>query len=146
MTFSLFFIEFCLKFGSHLIVTILCLFEIDSDLMDICKCIKVLVLIHVHVWLLIKLLKVLRILENDLLLELFVLSSELILFSKLFFNGLNKISLHLVLTWKFCDFISVLAVFITVLVHIRIGALIIVIIFSTILILFLIIHFFCFIC
>lgn len=147
MTFCLLFIEFCLKFRSHLIVTVLCLFEIDSDLMDICKCIKVLVLIHVYVWLFVKVFKARRILENDLLLELFVLSSELILLSKLFFNGLYKISLHLVLTWKFSNFISVLTIFITVLVHIRICTLIIVFIFfSTIFISVIIfIHFICFI-
>jgi len=99
MALRLLFIELCLELRCHFVVSILSLLQVNSYLMYVCKGIEILMLIHVNIWLLVKLLKVLRVLENDLLLELLVLSSQLILLSQLFFNGFDKIIFHFILTW-----------------------------------------------
>ena len=105
VTFSLFFIQFSLKFRSHFVVTVLSLFKIDSHLMNIRKSVQVLVLIHLNVRLTAVLLEV-GIHHNDLFLQLFILSLELVLLSQFFLNGLDKISFHFVLTWQLFNFVS----------------------------------------
>lgn len=98
VTFSLLFIKLGLEFRSHFIVPILGLFQIDSDLMNISKSVKIFMLIHLNIWLFVILFKG-RVNSNDLLLEIFIFSSKGILFSKLFFNSSNQISFHFSLTW-----------------------------------------------
>ena len=111
MTLSLFLIKLSLKFRGHLVVTILGLFQIYSDLMDVSKSIKIFVLVHLDIWLFVILLKG-WVDCDDLFLELLVFSSERILFSKLFFNGSNQISLHFGLTWKFSNIITFFTIFV----------------------------------
>ena len=50
---GLLFVQLCLQFRGHLVVPVLCFLEIDTHLMDICKCVKILVLVHWAVCLLI---------------------------------------------------------------------------------------------
>lgn len=115
VTFSLLFIKLGLKFGSHLIVTILSFFQIDSDLMYISKSVKIFMLIHLNIWLFIILFKS-RVNCNDLLLKLFVFSSERILFSKLLFNSCYQISFHFSLTWKFSNVITLFTILLIIIV------------------------------
>lgn len=75
VTLGLFLIQFSLKLRRHFVVTILSFFQIDSDLMDVCKSVEIFVLVHLNVWLFIILLKG-RVNGDDLLLELLVLPSE----------------------------------------------------------------------
>ena len=51
VTFCLLLIELGLKFRSHFVVSILGLFQIDSDLMNISKSVKIFVLVHLNIWL-----------------------------------------------------------------------------------------------
>ena len=46
LTFLLFLIELVLQFTCHTIVTILCLFQVESDLMHVGKSVEVLVLVQ----------------------------------------------------------------------------------------------------
>jgi hypothetical protein len=87
VAFGLFLIKFCLELRGHLVISILGFFQVYSNLMDVGKCVQVLVLVHLNVWLLFLLVEV-RIHHNDLLLEVLIFFSELILFSQLLFNGL----------------------------------------------------------
>ena len=57
VTFCLLFVKLSLKFRGHFIVTILRFFEIDSYLMDISKSIKILMFVHLDIWLFIILLE-----------------------------------------------------------------------------------------
>ena len=80
MAFRLLFVKFSLKFACHFVITILSFLEVDTYLMHISKRVEVLVLIHLDIWLFIILLKV-RVHHDNLLLQFFVFSSKLILFS-----------------------------------------------------------------
>ena len=46
LTFLLFLVEFVLQFTCHAIITILCLFQVESDLMDVGKSVEVLMLMQ----------------------------------------------------------------------------------------------------
>lgn len=96
---SLLLVELSLKLRSHLVVSVLGLLEINPDLVHICQCIEVLVVVHVDILLLLVLLKVL-IHHYDLLLELLVLLLQLLLLSDFFLDGLDQVTLHLVLGGK----------------------------------------------
>jgi hypothetical protein len=74
MAFGLFLIKLCLELRGHLVVSILGLLQVDSHLMDVCKCVQVLVLVHLDVWLLLLLVEV-RVHHDDLLLEVLVFFS-----------------------------------------------------------------------
>jgi len=79
--------------------------------MNVCESVEVLMLVHLYVRLLVILLKV-RVHHNNLLLQLLVLTSKLVLLTQLFFNGLDEVSLHLILAWKLCNLVGILAVFV----------------------------------
>ena len=91
--FLLFLIEFVLEFTSHTIVSLLCLLQVVTDLMDICKSVEILVLVEHLVCLFLRFLSsVLH--QDNLFLELLVLPLELLILVHLVMNSLNEFSLH----------------------------------------------------
>ena len=67
VTFGLFLIKFGLEFRGHLVVSILGFLQVDSDLMDICKGVQILMLVHLDLGVFVVLLEV-GVHHNDLLL------------------------------------------------------------------------------
>lgn len=103
-------VELGLELRGHLVVTILGFLQVDTDLMDVCQSVQVLVLVHLDIALALVVIVVL-VHGQDLLLELVILALQVIAFLQLLLNGLDQIVTHLVLTWKLRD-----ATFVTVVI------------------------------
>lgn len=93
MAFCLFFVQFSLQLTSHLVVPVLSLLEVEPDLMNVCQRIEVLMLIQ-H--LLVTLIKVSLIVlhEENRLLQVIVLSFELMVLFHFFPNCHYQLLLH----------------------------------------------------
>lgn len=94
---GLLFIKFSLKFTSHAIVTILSLFEIVTDLMNVSKCIKILVLVKQLLLRAIFTLSVIH--KNNFTLQVVVSRLQLFVLINFITDGLDKLEFHLGRWW-----------------------------------------------
>jgi len=98
----LFLIELVLEFGRHTVVTILCLLQVESDLMDVGESVEVFVLMEELV------LTLLiegrgRVHQDDLSLALFILLLELLVLTAFVLDGIDELFLHILLLWQLTD-------------------------------------------
>ena len=102
LTFLLFLIELVLKFTCHAVITILCLFEVKSDLMNVGKGVEVFVLMKELIRALLTDI-ICWIHQDNLSLAFFILLFKLFVFTSFVLDGIDEFSLHLRLTWEIAN-------------------------------------------
>ena len=107
-------VQFVLKLTSHAVVTILCLFQVVTDLMDVSESVQVLVLVK-HLVSVLLVVTVVVIHDNDLALAIFIDLLELGVLASLILDSLDKLTLHGRMARQVAhatiEFIVVLAIF-----------------------------------
>ena len=107
-------VQFVLKLTSHTVVTILGLFQVVTDLMDISKSVQVLVLVK-HLVSVLFVITIIVIHDDDLALAVFIDLLELGVLASLIFDSLDKLTLHGRMTRQVAhsaiEFIVVLTIF-----------------------------------